>query len=81
MNCKECLAYHREQPEICEACRKMQLESNWNWEIDTGNRFVRCPDCKHALSIGLWCYKLPYRYCAWCGKKMAIGEQIMMDLG
>ena len=70
MRCTDCAAKDREQPEICEACRRMQRESLWQWEIDTGHRFVRCPKCQHALSVSLWCYELPYRYCAWCGEKM-----------
>ena len=80
MKCTECIAYFREQPEICTACKKMQKESEWDWEIDTGNRRVRCPECGHALSIGLWCYSMPYRFCAWCGKQMVYGEQISLDI-
>lgn len=80
MKCTDCEAYGRGQPEICKACRKMRAESDWKWEIDTARRFVRCPECGHALSISLWCYSLPYRFCAWCGKQMAHGEQIGMDI-
>lgn len=78
MNCSNCVAKGRES--ICEACKRMRAESRWIWEIDTGNRHVRCPECNHALSISLWCYELPYRYCAWCGKQMVNGEQLKMEI-
>ena len=80
MKCSDCEAYNRQQPEICTACKKMRAESEWEWEIDTAARYVRCPDCKHALRIGLWCYELPYRYCAWCGRRMVEGEQLAMEI-
>lgn len=80
MKCTDCRAHDREQPEICQACKKMQAETEWNWEIDTGVRYVRCPDCKHAFSLSLWCYSMPYRFCAWCGKKMIVSEQQSMEV-
>lgn len=82
MNCADCIAYHRrkEQPEICTACRRMQAESDWKWEIDTGNRILRCPDCGHALTFGLWWYSNPYRYCPWCGKRRVQAEQMEMEM-
>lgn len=81
MNCNECAA--RERKTICEACRKMQQESTWKWEIDTGNRLIRCPDCGKALSFPFFGYSNPYNFCPYCGKRRITHEQISLlkDMG
>ena len=76
MNCNECAA--RERKPICEACRKMQQESTWKWEIDTGNRMIRCPYCDHGFPIPAFTYTNWHRFCSYCGKQLIKGEQISM---
>ena len=80
MKCTDCIAYGRKQPEICAACRRMQEESDWLWEIDTGNRMLRCPNCDHGFPFHLWWYSNPYRFCPWCGKRRVQGEQLEMEI-
>jgi len=80
VKCSDCVGYYREQPEICVACKKMRAESDWQMEIDTGNRMLRCPDCEHGYPLHIWQYSNPYRYCPWCGKQRVHGEQIKMEI-
>ena len=76
MNCKEC--YQHGRPDVCSACKRMQQESRWLWEIDVGNRVIRCPDCGGGLSFPAYGYKMNYRYCPYCGHQMVMGEQLSM---
>ena len=73
MNCREC--YHRGYQAMCDACKRMQKEGRWKWEIDTGNRVIRCPDCGGGLSFPAYRYKNDYRFCPYCGKQMIAGTQ------
>ena len=74
MNCSMCL--DGRSKEACEACKRMQAESDWKWEIDNGCRLIRCPYCDHALVLGAYVYKNWHRFCSYCGKQLIRGEQI-----
>lgn len=76
MNCKDCCV--NERTDICEACKRMQAEGEWKWEIDTGNRMIRCPYCDHGFPIGFYEYKNWHRFCSYCGKQLIKGEQTSM---
>jgi len=77
VNCSDCGAPHTKK--MCDACRRMQLESRWDWEIDNGNRICRCPECGSGNVVGAYAYNLQFRYCTWCGEKMVTGEQLRID--
>jgi len=77
MNCSEC--HCGISKTICNACRMMQHEGRWKWEIDTGQRLCRCPDCGFGNFLSLYAYKNPFRYCAGCGHQMIAGEQMSID--
>ena len=78
MNCKEC--YLRDRKTHCESCKRMQAEGGWLWEIDNGNRIIRCPYCGHGFPISAFAYENWHRYCAYCGKQLIHGEQIKMEV-
>jgi hypothetical protein len=80
MNCRECSAYGRNQPEICTACKEMQQNGEWIWEIDNGQRVCRCPDCGFGNILSLWAYKNPFNYCGGCGKHLSTFEQTKLDI-
>lgn len=80
MKCSNCLGSSGGSTRVCDACRAMQAEGDWNWELDNGNRRVRCPDCGRALPISPYEYEMPYRFCPWCGKRRVRGEQMRMEL-
>lgn len=77
MNCNKCLQGTSEK--ACRACREMQQEGSWVWEIDNGQRIVRCPECGFSQLISSYTYRNPYRYCAGCGKKMISSEQTKLE--
>ena len=76
MICSECL--EGTSAEACSACRRMQKEGRWTWEIDNGHRICRCPVCGFGNLIGLYTYNNPYRYCGSCGARMIDGIQMDM---
>lgn len=76
LNCKDCI--QGTGPKVCEACREMQQEGRWLWEIDNGHRICRCPECGFGNIIHAYTYRNPFRYCAGCGKQMIFGEQLGM---
>ena len=77
LNCKDC--HHNGYTVMCDACKKMQTEGRWLWEIDTGNRLIRCPDCGGGMSFNGYRYSNPYKFCPYCGHQMILGEQIKME--
>ena len=77
LKCENCL--QGTSDEACEACRRMQQEGEWLWEIDNGHRICRCPKCGFGNILGLYVYRNPYRYCAGCGARMILGEQLSFD--
>ena len=76
MKCSDCLDGNHSL--ICEACKRMQNEGRWQWEIDTGCRIIRCPDCGGGMRFGMYRYENPFRFCPYCGHQMIQGEQISM---
>lgn len=62
----------------CSACKRQQAEQRWQWELDNGNRRLRCPDCGGAMSMPAYADENPYNFCPYCGKRMIIGEQLSM---
>lgn len=62
----------------CEACRRMQAEGEWLWEIDEGNRKIRCPYCGGGEDVGPWVYENRRRFCSYCGKELIHGKQVSM---
>lgn len=78
MNCKEC--YHNGYKAMCDACKQMRKEGRWKWEIDNGNRVIRCPDCGGGLSFGAYFYENPYNFCPYCGNRMITHKQMELDV-
>ena len=78
MRCADCNQGTSEA--ACEACRRMQTEGDWIWEIDNGQRMIRCPDCGFGNLIGWYTYKLQYRFCPSCGRQNVRHEQTMMEI-
>ena len=76
MNCNDCLDGTSQA--ACDACRRMQAEGQWIWEIDNGCRMIRCPYCDHGFTIGAYFYENWHRFCSYCGKQLIEGEQISM---
>ena len=50
------------------------LPQSWQYDEDTGHVMCRCPDCGGRLLIGLYQYHNPYRFCPYCGIKLAEGR-------
>ena len=48
----------------------------WQYDEDTGNVFCRCPDCDGRMLIGLYNYWNSYRFCPYCGIKLAEGKLV-----
>lgn len=80
VNCKECLHHWDEKKVMCEACKRMQAEGRWKWEIDNGHRVIRCPKCGGGMVFGYYFYENPYRYCPYCGEPMITHKQIKLDV-
>ena len=78
MRCADCL--QGTSAAACAACREMQAEGDWRWEIDNGQRMIRCPDCDFGLLIGYYVYKNPYRYCPGCGRLNLKQRQMAMEI-
>ena len=70
LNCNDC------NDRACSTCKQMQTESDWLYEIDTGSRMCKCPQCGGRMWIGAFTYKNPYKYCPYCGRKNIKHEQI-----
>lgn len=72
MKCKECHNHHRKgDPKwgrICEDCERMQKAGDWLWEIDNGMRMAKCPGCGGRMTIDIYAYWNPYRFCPYCGR-------------
>lgn len=79
MNCRECGHYYDNPKTMCNACKRMQAEGLWKWEIDNGNRVIRCSKCDRGMAFGYYFYTNPYRFCPYCGERMILGEQIKME--
>lgn len=77
MRCNDCIWFYNHD-KTCSACRQMQAEGSWVWEIDNGNRLIRCPDCGGAMVFPDYQDKNHYRFCPYCGKQRIQGEQISM---
>jgi len=78
LKCSECC--DGKSSRMCTACKAMQEESNWKWELDNGCRRIRCPKCDFALTFGAWRYENPFNFCPGCGEKLKLGEQTKMDI-
>lgn len=46
----------------------------WLYDEDSGSVMCRCPECEGRLPIGIYTYRNPYRFCPYCGEKLAEGE-------
>lgn len=75
MKCKNCNFEHHERKEICDACKKMQAQGRWEWEIDNGQRICRCPRCGFGNILSSYAYSNPYRFCPSCGTRMIDEEE------
>ena len=78
LNCKDCIEGTSER--ACTACRKMQNEGRWMWELDNGQRFMRCPECGFANRLGGYVYENHFNFCAGCGQRMRTFEQTEMGI-
>ena len=78
MNCKECC--HNGYKAMCDACKHMQKEGRWKWEIDNGNRVIRCPDCGGGMIFGAYRYTNPFMFCPYCGHQMITHKQMELDV-
>lgn len=45
----------------------------WQYDEDNSHVMCRCPVCGGRLLIGLYTYANPYKYCPYCGEKLAEG--------
>lgn len=50
------------------------IPKSWQYDEDNGNVMCRCPNCEGRLLIGLYTYRNPYKYCPYCGTKLAEGR-------
>lgn len=53
-----------------------QYEQQKEWKYDKDNDYMlcRCPHCEGRLLIGMYQYFNPYRFCPYCGKRLAQGN-------
>lgn len=47
---------------------------SWQYDEDNGNVMCRCPVCGGRLLIGVYTYHNPYKFCPYCGEKLAEGR-------
>jgi hypothetical protein len=48
----------------------------WEYDEDCGSIMCRCPDCGGRMSIGIYTYWNPYKYCPYCGMELAEGALV-----
>ena len=46
----------------------------WEYDEDTGHVMCRCPVCSGRMSISLYTYRNPYKFCPYCGEVLAEGK-------
>lgn len=66
MKCKDCI---EKRYELCLFCKQMQSITQWEYEIDNGQRMCKCPSCGGRLYLGPYTYVNPYKFCPYCGRK------------
>ena len=77
MKCSDCIDRDR-HASTCPACRRMQAEGRWTWELDNGCRRMRCPDCGRGMELPAYLDENPYRFCPYCGHQMIQCKQVSM---
>ena len=50
------------------------IPKEWEYDEDTGMVMCRCPVCEGRLTIHLYTYRNPYKYCQYCGERLAEGR-------
>lgn len=50
------------------------VPKTWQYDEDTGEVMCRCPDCGGRLVISLYTYNNPYKFCPYCGIRLAEGR-------
>ena len=46
----------------------------WQYDEDTGHMMCRCPECGGRMTITLWKYWNSYKFCPYCGIRLAEGN-------
>lgn len=49
-------------------------DPEWKYDIDCGNLLCRCPVCDCRMPIYMWHYKQNYKFCPYCGVRLAEGK-------
>lgn len=42
----------------------------WIYEEDTGEVMCKCPECEGRMTIDVYTYWNPYRFCPYCGTEL-----------
>ena len=50
------------------------IPKEWEYDEDTGMVMCRCPVCEGRLTIHLYTYRNPYKYCPYCGERLQEGK-------
>lgn len=46
----------------------------WEYDEDCGCVMCRCPKCSRRMTISLYQYKNPYKFCPYCGQALTEGK-------